>query len=437
MKNALRAHLERTFSDLELRRWFDPLGLDFAKEDKRLLVVFPHAFFSTWFAQNIQGRFEEQLGAYLGPGYFISYATGSNNSRPGRTLPILENTSKSIDFPFGSQFTFESFLVNQKNYFPLASAKEVAKQQSIIFNPFIICGDNGSGKTHLLRGIANEISKNLDASRIYLGTIEDVNNVYQVRHAGDVFKAREHFTSFDVLCIDDFQQIQKNPSLQQELVLLFNSFYDNRKQMVFACSDKLTSYDFLHPTLKSRLEWGLIVNLKSPDLDIRVQYIRNQCRQKKINLDKEQILTLGQRFHDFRYLQGILLKIFAFKELVNKDIGQKDFELILSHTEDAPRPALTADMVIETVADHFNIDPREIKGSKRHHEIVRARQMAMFLCREMLGSSFPALGRIFGGKDHSTALYAVNKIKKMQKVSKDMKQLLITLKQKCLTKDRA
>jgi chromosomal replication initiator protein len=153
-------------------------------------------------------------------------------------------------------------------------------------------------------------------------------------------------------------------------------------------------------------------------------------------LDKEQILTLGQRFHDFRYLQGILLKIFAFKELVNKDIGQKDFELILSHTEDAPRPALTADMVIETVADHFNIDPKEIKGSKRHHEIVRARQMAMFLCREMLGSSFPALGRIFGGKDHSTALYAVNKIKKMQKVSKDMKQLLITLKQKCLTKDR-
>ncbi|EPR44047.1 Chromosomal replication initiator DnaA [Desulfovibrio sp. X2] len=421
---------------MELRRWFDPLSLEVQEREKRLQVTFPHSFFSTWFAQNVQGRFEEQLSSFLGPGFVIAYSTGRGATAPKESLPAQSGGTKSIDFPFGGQFSFESFLVNQKNYFPLASAREVAKQQSIIFNPFIVCGENGSGKTHLIRAIANEVSKKPESTSIFLGTVEDIGNIYATRFGGDVFKAREHFTSYDVLCIDDFQLIQKNLALQQELVVLFNAFYDNRKQMVFACSDKLTSYDFLHPTLKSRLEWGLIVNLKAPDLEIRVQYIRQQCRQKKISLDKEQILMLGQRFQDFRFLQGILLKIFAYKELVNKDIGPKDFDLILAHTEDAPKPALTSDMIIETVGEHFSISPKEIKGAKRHHEIVKARQMAMFLCRELLGSSFPALGRIFGGKDHSTALYAVNKVKKMQKVNKDTKQLLITLKQKCVTRDR-
>lgn len=435
LKDDLRNHLQRSFSDPELRRWFDPLGLEYQEEGRRLQVIFPHAFFSTWFSQNVQGRFEEQLATFLGAGCTVSYLTGGN-ARRANAQPQADVVHKSVDYPFGREFTFESFLSNQKNYFPLASAREVAKQQSIIFNPFIVCGENGSGKTHLLRSIANEIGKRRGAEGIYLGSIEDVANVFALRFAGDVFKAREYFTSFEVLCIDDFQLVQHHPSLQQELLLLFNAFYDNRRQMVFACSDKLTSYDFLPPALKSRLEWGLIVGLKAPDLDIRVQYIRNQCRQKKISLDKEQILMLAQRFHDFRFLQGIMLKLFAFKELVNATIGPKDFELILSHTEEAPRPTLSPDIIINVVADHFNIEEREIRGSKRLHDIVRARQISMYLCRELLGSSFPALGRVFGGKDHSTVLYAVNKVKKMQKVSKDMKQLLITLKQKCLTGDQ-
>jgi len=435
LKDALRSHLERAFSDLELKRWFDPLALDYQDEGKRLQVVFPHPFFSTWFSQNVQGRFEEQLAGFLGYGCTVSYLTGGNNRHPAPGV-VAETPHKSVDYPFGREFTFESFLSNQKNYFPLASAREVAKQQTIIFNPFIVCGENGSGKTHMLRSIANEIAKSRGTDKVFMGTIEDVANIYALRFSGDVFKAREYLTSYDVLCIDDFQLIQHNQSLQQELVGLFNSFYDNRKQMVFACSDKLTSYDFLHPALKSRLEWGLIVGLKAPDLEIRVQYIRNQCRQKKLVLDKEQVLLLAQRFQDFRFLQGIMLKLFAYKELVNANIGPKDFELILSHTEDAPRVILSADMIIAVVADHFGIDEKEIKGSRRLHEIVQARQIAMYLCRELLGSSFPALGRIFGGKDHSTALYAVNKVNKMQKISKEVKQLLITLKQKCLTREQ-
>ncbi|WP_237559927.1 DnaA ATPase domain-containing protein [Desulfohalovibrio reitneri] len=433
VKTSLRTHLEQSFSDQELKRWFDPLDVRYDPDEKRLDVGFPHAFFSSWFAQHVQDRFEEQMNGFFGPGSIISYGHNGHGAGTSETASTAgKERVKSLDFPFGNQFTFDSFLINKKNYFPLASAREVAKQDSVVFNPFVVCGEHGSGKTHLLKAIANEIARRTDPQSIYFGTVEDLAALFK---QDDSFSARRQLSAYQVLVLDDFQLIQHSPNLQQELIILFNAFHDQKKQMVFGCADRVTTYEFLNPTLKSRLEWGLIVNLKQPDLEVRVRFIQNQCRQKKITLDKEQVLILAQRFRDFRYLQGILLKLFAYKELVNKDIGPKDFQHVLSHTEEKPQPALSPDLIIDIVSSHFGLQPKDLKGSQRRHEIVRARQMAMFLCREMLGSSYPALGRIFGGKDHSTALYAVNKIKKIQKVNKETKNVLKTLKQKCLSSE--
>lgn len=440
-KNNLRQHLEQTFSNQELKRWYDPLGLHVCEQSRQLDVRFPHAFFSTWFAENMQGRFEEQLGIFLGPGYVIRYGQGNgchapreagNDSHmaPPAMASVMSGATR-IDFPFDSQYTFERFLVNKKNYFPLASAKEVSKQRNILFNPFVICGESGSGKTHLLRAIGNEISKTPDAGSIFLGSIEDISHLFFSNGNGDVHKAREQLCAHHAMLVDDFHLIRNHPDLQNEFIVLFNHFYEQKKQMIVVCSERINTYEFLDPTLKSRLEWGLIVTLKKPDFDIRVKYIRNQCRQKKMKLDKEQEITLAQRFNDFRSLQGILIKFFAYSKLLNRDIGPKDFEHILSHAESTPQPVVTPEGVMQTVADHFEVDPAELRGARRLKHIVRARQISMYLIRKLMGISFPELGRIFGGKDHSTVLYAVNKIDELQRVNKDMKQLLITLKEKC------
>ena len=141
---------------------------------------------------------------------------------------------------------------------------------------------------------------------------------------------------------------------------------------------------------------GLIVTLKEPDLEIRVGYIQRQVRLKRLTLTKEQILTLAQRFMDFRYLQGILLKLFAFKELVKKELTQKDFEHILSNTEEKTTDDLTAKKILSVVSEHFNVHVKDLIGTKRHQHIAQARQVAMYLCREMLNVSYPALGRTFG-----------------------------------------
>ncbi|MDC0336205.1 DnaA/Hda family protein [Pseudodesulfovibrio sp.] len=429
MKQSLRKHLQQTSTNDELARWFDPLNFEYEEENKRVTVGFPHAFFAKWFESEIQDKFEAQLNLFLGNGYLVVYQESASGDTP--TGVQASDVVKRIDFPFGQEFTFDTFLINKKNYFPIASAKEVSKQGGSLFNPFIICGPGGSGKTHLIKSVGNEISKKNDYSTIFMGTMDELNSLYTIQFKGDPFRARNHLFEYDFLFIDDFHKIREYPHFQQELVNIFNHFYDNKKQMVFACRDKVTSYDFLDDSLQSRLGWGLVVTLKEPDLEIRVGYIQRHCRMKRLTLSKEQILTLAQRFTDFRFLQGILLKLFAFKELVKKDLSEKDFEHILANTEEKATDDLTPKKIMAVVSEHFNINIKDLTGSKRHQHIAQARQIAMYLCRQMLSTSYPSLGRSFGGKDHSTVLYSVKKIDQLQDDDYELKQLLKSLKQKC------
>ena len=430
LKKTFRQHLQKSYSPQELKQWYDPLQLEVQEQEKRLDIGFPHTFFASWFADLIQDRFEQELHQFLGPGYVLHYTHAGKND--GESL--LREQGKSIDFPFGHQFTFDAFITNKKNFFPLTTAKEVAKQNDIIFNPFIISGESGAGKTHLLKAIANEVCKKFNPERFFFGNIEDLYNIYEGHFHGDSFAARRHVCTFRFLFVDDFQQIRKYKNFQSELITLFNYFYDNKRQMIFCCSDKLPSYEFLDPKLKSRLEWGLIVNLKRPDLDIRVRTIEGYCRTKGLSLTREQILSLAQRFTDLRFLQGILLKFYAYKELVNKTFTDRDFEQILAQTAGPTKKNVRPDVILDTVCEHFEVERKDLTGSRRHHNVVRARQVAMFLCRELVGNSYPALGRLFGNRDHSTALYAVKKIKQLQNAETEMKNLLSVLKKKCLSK---
>jgi len=431
IKRNLRQHLEKSCLDQELRQWFDPLEMEVREHEKSLHVRFPHSFFADWFASTAQSKFEEQVRLFLGPGYVLRYL--NTNCSP-ITANAHETEKKAIDFPFGHKFTFENFIINKKNGFPLATAKEVAKNNEVVFNPFIITGGNGYGKTHLLKSIANEISKKYNNDLIFFGNIESLYNIYTSDFKNDFFKARTYLYKFHFIFIDEFQLIKKYSNFQQELINIFNNFYDNKKQMIFCCSDKLALYEFLDPKLKSRLEWGLIVNLKKPDLNIRVQYIEKSCKEKKINISKEQMLTLAQRFDDLRFIQGLLLKIYAYMEFVKKDLSDNDFRHILSQTTGQPKKRIRPEIILDAAAEHFKVERKDLMGTRRHHHIVLARQTAMYLCRELVGSSYPSLGRIFGGRDHSTALYAVKKIKQLQKDNKDIKNMVNLLKKKCLVK---
>lgn len=429
MKTILRRHLQQTYSEKELRQWFEPLRIIQNDIDKSIQVVFPHPYFAQWFCDTVQQGFEEQLALHFGPGCAVTY---SCRQQGAVSLPMVRQRALQAPIsPFGGQFTFDSFIFNQKNQFPWASAREIGTQKEVRFNPLVICGPRGCGKTHLLKAIGNEFSRSFERASIFFGTLEEMASIYATSFNNDLLRARKYFLPFDCLLMDDVQRISEHEQLQEELVILFDQFHDSGKQMVFCCSGKLGDVENLSEALRSRLEWGLIITLKEPDLDIRVKYVQSMCKTRRIKLSKEQVLILAQRFTDLRYLEGILLKLFAFKKLVHKNIQESHFQQILSHAEGKTRHGPTPEEIIGVVAEHFALPPKTLTGNKRERSITFARQVAMYLCRQLTGCSYPALGRHFGGKDHSTAMYAVDKINKLQTDNQDLQRLLTTLKKKC------
>lgn len=472
----LREYLLRTTPDAKVRQWIDPLTIETDVEGKLIRVFFPHVFFGEWLFSKAGAWFESAVRDCFGPDVVIEYPQmptevvalalavhrpesgplnpeGDNGATPDpaaskqpsgpaepdqprddqlRDLPAQAEQA-AREYPFGAEFTFGTFLANDKNHFPLASAREIAGQTTVSFNPFLICGESGTGKTHLLRAVANELAGRLETKRVYVGSLEEMHNIYSVSHNGDQLAARGYFYGFSALLIDDFQAIESCPAFQQEIITLFNFFHENGRQMVFACAGKLAEWDFPDPKLKSRLNWGLLVYLKKPDLDVRSRYIQDMCRKRGLKLTRERILSLAQRFQDFRALQGVMLRIFAYRELVKKDFSEKELDQVIDAADDsAAQRRITPDAIVRCVSEHFGLDPVEVLSARRTGKLVVARQAAMFLCRSMLGLSFPQIGRVFGGRDHGTALYAVKKLEQLQKDSKDTKNLLKELKRKCL-----
>jgi len=327
-------------------------------------------------------------------------------------LPLLaralEPTGLSVHLqtprPHPEEYSLDGFLTNGKNAFPLASAREVAEDPSARFNPFTVCGESGSGKTFLVRAIANAKARN--GATILSTNVADLAATFQRRS-----DARDFVLAHTVFILDDLQDLEFHENLQSELILLFDRFHASHSQMVFACTGSLASCPFLQPKLRSRLEWGLIVTLKAPDLDVRLQFIERWRRNRGLALSRDRELLLAQRFGDMRLLEGTLLKLLAYSDLVSPHITDEEFEKILHYTAaHPPTSAVRPEDIIRIVSETCAVPQEDILGQGRRREVAWARQVAMYLCRKLLRLSYPELGRLFGGRDHTTALYACRKV---------------------------
>jgi chromosomal replication initiator protein len=326
-------------------------------------------------------------------------------SRQQHAAPAFSRLSTRPDKPFGKQFTLQRFISNEKNAFPLTIAREVAKpQQEPTYNPLVYYGKSGSGKTHLLLAIANGLSETYDHHAVFYG---NVDQLFQTNEQQGSNTGIERHMAY---CIDDIHLFASNLPLQEKLLVFLDACLYGKKQCVCACSGPLASHRGLSESLRSRLELGLIVELKNPDIDVRMRFAQAQCDLHGINLTREHMLLLAQRCEHLRHLAGALLKIAAYTKLTQREIARQDIEQILKNSgEYSP---VTPQEIIRRVAEYFDVSPEEITGNTRKPALVFARQTAMYLCREILGASYPALGKIFGGKDHSTVMYSIKKIEK-------------------------
>lgn len=424
-KEHIKQKLLRDYPPEYLQRWYDPLLLKLQEHTYTLEVYFPHAYFERWFTQEGKRAFEQAFHDWCStnmPQGRLCYCPFSGGATPE---PFFQAGTSHI--PAGDKHNdFSCFITNTKNAFPLAAAREVANPKSAHkYNPFVICGKNGTGKTHILRAIATErgLSAPNKPGAIFFA---DVDGLYELFANNTTTSLLARYTC---IIIDDIQRLSSRMELQDQLAKFMDCCQEQGLQMVFACTGTISAIAGMSEALRFRLEAGLVVDLKPADIEVRMRFTQKRCAEYNIKVDKNHCLLLAQRCTQLSQLSGILLKIRAFHDLVQRDVTLEDIENILRSTGDE-RQTLPTD-IVDTVAHYTGQRIEDILGSKRKPELVMARQISMYLCRELLGTSYPMLGRFFGGKDHSTVIHSIQKINKLLLTNKDTQQMVAVLKLRC------
>ena len=319
------------------------------------------------------------------------------------------------------KYTFDTFVVGGNNNFAHAASLAVSESPGEVYNPLFLYGGVGLGKTHLMHSIAHFIlEKNSKKQVLYVTSEAFTNELIEAlkkgKTAGDeseISKFRNKYRNNDVLLIDDIQFIIGKESTQEEFFHTFNTLYESKKQIIISSDKPPKDIETLEERLRSRFEWGLTVDIQSPDYETRMAILRKKEDLEGYNIDNEVIKYIATNIKsNIRELEGALTKIVALSKLDhNKEItialAEEALKDIISPNEGRK---ITADTIIQVVADHFGLTPLDIASQKRSKNIAYPRQICMYLCQEITGTPLQEIGRLLGGRDHTTIIHGRDKI---------------------------
>lgn len=342
---------------------------------------------------------------------------------PASANQLIQNNTNTVSLStlqnanLNPKYTFDTFVVGANNNLAHAASLAVAESPGEIYNPLFIYGGVGLGKTHLMHSIANFILKNNPKAKILYVTSEKFTNelIDAIRNKNNISTTefREKYRNNDVLLIDDIQFIIGKESTQEEFFHTFNALHEAKKQIIISSDKPPKEIETLEERLRSRFEWGLTVDIQSPDYETRMAILRKKEEMEGYNIDNEVIKYIATNIKsNIRELEGALTKIVALSKLEkNREI---DIELAEKALKDIIAPGdkqeVTPEFIIQIVADHFNLTPLDIMSAKRSKEIVYPRQIVMYLCRTMTETGLQNIGKALGGRDHTTILHGIKTI---------------------------
>ena len=342
---------------------------------------------------------------------------------PAASNQLIQNNTNTVspatlqNANLNPKYTFDTFVVGANNNLAHAASLAVAESPGEIYNPLFIYGGVGLGKTHLMHSIANFILKNNPKAKILYVTSEKFTNelIDAIRNKNNISTTefREKYRNNDVLLIDDIQFIIGKESTQEEFFHTFNALHEAKKQIIISSDKPPKEIETLEERLRSRFEWGLTVDIQSPDYETRMAILRKKEEMEGYNIDNEVIKYIATNIKsNIRELEGALTKIVALSKLEkNREI---DIELAEKALKDIIAPGdkqeVTPEFIIQIVADHFNLTPLDIMSAKRSKEIVYPRQIVMYLCRTMTETGLQNIGKALGGRDHTTILHGIKTI---------------------------
>lgn len=343
------------------------------------------------------------------------------------------NGSALINTHLNPRYTFDTFVVGKNNDIAHATALAVAEDPGIYGNPLFIYGGAGLGKTHLLHSIAHyALSKSPDYRIIYVTSEEFTNElVHSIQHK-QIERFKNKYRNIDMLLIDDIQFIVNKESTQEEFFHTFTSLYESKKQIVISSDKPPKDMEILDERFRSRFEWGLIVDITLPDYETRMAILHKKEDMDGYNVSEDVIKYIANNIKsNIRELEGAFNKVVAYAKLEKKEVT---LELAEQALKDIVAPnenkQITADYIISMVAEHFNVSTADLCGNKRSSKIVMPRQVAMYLCREILAIPLKNVGQYLGNRDHTTVMHGVEKIEKELQTNEQLQNTIDTLKKK-------
>jgi chromosomal replication initiator protein len=422
----IRSELLSSLGKDAFTNWIDPLELLEAGGRVAQFSV-PTSFIGNWVSRNYG---ESILGMLQAEGLkvdrlnFRTVSAAKSPSDVAQVANVAAKVAPVVDLPgspLDTRFTFDSFVVGKPNELAHAAARRVAEGGQVTFNPLFLYGGVGLGKTHLMHAIAWETQALRPEARVlYLSAEQFMYRFVQALRFKDMHSFKEQFRSVDVLMVDDVQFIAGKNSTQDEFFHTFNALVDQGKQIVISADRAPGEIEGLEERIRSRLQWGLVVDLHPTDYELRLGILQSKAETQlktmpDVQMDAGVLEFLAHRISsNVRVLEGALTRLFAFSSLVGREINLDMTQECLADILRASERKVTVEEIMRQVADHYNLRMSDLLSPRRARSVARPRQVAMFLSKMLTSKSLPDIGRRFGGRDHTTVIHAVKKVEELK-----------------------
>ena len=409
-----------------------PLGLLTGTGAPNLLIATPNAFVKDIIDVRLRNAISESLAATLNEKINFAVTVDESLELPDAPEPTNEvnrtNNSdevvirrEEVQKPAGSdalnpRYIFETFVIGASNRFAHAAALAVSEAPAKAYNPLFIYGESGLGKTHLLHAIgayAKELYPNVRVR--YVSSEEFTNDFINSIRDDKSNSFQKRYRDLDILLVDDIQFLENKERTQEEFFHTFNTLYNANKQIVISSDRPPKQLTTLEDRLRSRFEWGLITDIQPPELETRIAILRKKAAQERLNAPDDVLEYIASKiFTNIRELEGALIRVTAFASLNRQPVDMTLAEIVLKDLiPNDSSSAITAATIMAQTAAYFSLTVDDLCGTSRSRVLVNARQIAMYLCRELTELSLPKIGQSFGGRDHTTVMHADRKIREL------------------------
>ncbi len=420
--------------------WLKPLRI-LTLAEEQIEIEVPNKFFKDWLSENYLNLIKETLFQITSRRYSIHFTLKNgveekeikNKEDDKPSSNMIRNSKPALrEDGVNPQFAFDAFVVGSCNQFAHAAALAVANLPAKNYNPLFIYGGVGLGKTHLIQSVGNKCVVSSPERKVRYTTTERFTTeiIGAIRNL-NIDKLKENYRKFDILIIDDVQFLAGKEKTQEEFFHIFNTLYEANKQIILSSDRPPQAIAALAERLRSRFEGGMITDISSPDLESRIAILAQKAHDKNLNIGGEILEYIAQNVqNNIRQLEGALNRLTAYQKFGSQPLDTEAAKKLLRKIIQPEQKRASYQKIIQFVAEFYNLNPKDLFQNSRKKEIVKPRQVAMYFLRKEVNYSFPYIGKKFGGKDHTTAIYAYEKIAQEVEKNETVAQEINVIKEK-------